>query len=637
MALRTPLSVTPHLYMGDSTGRPLDKGVVYFGEQDKDPEFYPINLFSDDALTKPLAQPVHTKGGYLYDKGDMVEPHAKELIYSVKVLDSYGRKVFYKGAMMRNSWNDDVIEQINTAIIDSADAARQIATDITNDAINNTAIEGGVLADTFVTVTASGEGQVARSQRDKNSDFANIKDFGGIADYNPTTKTGTPVDDIFNKFISYCSENNKTAIIEGDFYSKGGLKIPSLVKIEANCTIYCDNSSSNVCLEIGSAGHQLRGNKNLSIGGNFGLIKIADDNGRPLWWNNFDDSIGVIAHSLVRASLTGLSVDAFSKNLVLESSGNAGFSGNTFTNPRITNGLNNIIVDIKDNGYVNENKFVAGNITTWSAIPDVKADEIVSINLYTDATYKCNNNQFIGVHLEDRKAKKIFYTNGFNNILSLCRLEGARDESIEFTPTSHSNKISDCLGVSNAGSSVPKGIHYGNNFVGDGQSVQHTYTTVGAFYGYNNTTAEGGGIGRYSVFGAPHKTDIRYLASSVGQKGIGVFQAHPDKGKAPSVWLDSESGQLQLGRGYESPFHSIYASSNDSQIIIGSLKSTQGIGGINIGGFYDKGHLIMRANDKDYHLWIDSAGALRFLGTTKGQLPETQWKGVVVAKDTPVE
>ena len=101
MALRTPLSVTPHLYMGDSTGRPLDMGTVYFGEQDKDPEFYPINLFSDDALTKPLAQPVHTKGGYLYDKGDMVEPHAKEFIYSVKVLDSYGRKVFYKGAMMR--------------------------------------------------------------------------------------------------------------------------------------------------------------------------------------------------------------------------------------------------------------------------------------------------------------------------------------------------------------------------------------------------------------------------------------------------------------------------------------------------------------------------------------------------------
>lgn len=174
MALRTPLSVTPHLYMGDSTGRPLDKGVVYFGEQDKDPEFYPINLFSDDALTKPLAQPVHTKGGYLYDKGDMVEPHAKELIYSVKVLDSYGRKVFYKGAMMRNSWNDDVIEQINTAIIGSADAARRVAIDITNDAINNTAVEGGVLADTFVVVDGS------LSQRTINKGLESIADLSTI-------------------------------------------------------------------------------------------------------------------------------------------------------------------------------------------------------------------------------------------------------------------------------------------------------------------------------------------------------------------------------------------------------------------------------------------------------------------------
>ncbi len=174
MALRTPLSVTPHLYMGDSTGRPLDMGTVYFGEQDKDPEFYPIELFSDDALTLPLMQPVHTKGGYLYDKGDMVEPHAKEIIYSVKVLDSYGRKVFYKGAMMRNSWNDDVIEQINQAVIGSADVARQVATDITNEAINNTAVEGGVLADTFVVVDGS------LSQRTVNKGLESIAELSTI-------------------------------------------------------------------------------------------------------------------------------------------------------------------------------------------------------------------------------------------------------------------------------------------------------------------------------------------------------------------------------------------------------------------------------------------------------------------------
>lgn len=53
---------------------------------------------------------------------------------------------------------------------------------IVNDAINNTAVEGGVLADTFVTATANGVGAVARTQRDKNSDFISVKDFGAIGD-----------------------------------------------------------------------------------------------------------------------------------------------------------------------------------------------------------------------------------------------------------------------------------------------------------------------------------------------------------------------------------------------------------------------------------------------------------------------
>lgn len=128
MALRTPLTVSPHIYIGDSTGRPLDNGMVYFGQQDKDPEFYPIDIFSDDELATPVAQPIYTKGGYLYDKGDMVEVHATELIYSVKVLDSYGRKIFYKGRSMRNNLNDDVIFRIDEALIGATDAVNEALT-----------------------------------------------------------------------------------------------------------------------------------------------------------------------------------------------------------------------------------------------------------------------------------------------------------------------------------------------------------------------------------------------------------------------------------------------------------------------------------------------------------------------------
>lgn len=236
MALRTPLSVTPHLYMGDSTGRPLDNGVVYFGEQDKDPEFYPITLYSDDALTLPLMQPVHTKGGYLYDKGDMVEPHAKEIIYSVKVLDSYGRKVFYKGAMMRNSWNDDVIEQINAAIVASADVARQVATDITNEAINNTAVEGGVLADTFVTVTANGVGAVARTQRDKNGEHVSVKDFGAKGD-GSTDDTAA-----IKAAITYVAGKEGGVV----FLPTGSYRTSSTIEIPAKVTLRGANRESSV-------------------------------------------------------------------------------------------------------------------------------------------------------------------------------------------------------------------------------------------------------------------------------------------------------------------------------------------------------------------------------------------------------
>lgn len=181
-SIRTPLTVSPHEYFGDITGRPLDYGTIYFGEPDKDPEFYPIDVYSDEALTQPIPQPIRTKGGFINVNGDIIEIYGRPAIYSVKVLDQYGRKIFYKGKAMRNNVNDDVIEQINTAIIGSADAARQAAIDITNDAINNTAVEGGVLADTFVTVTANGPGTVARSLRDVKSERISIKDFGAIGD-----------------------------------------------------------------------------------------------------------------------------------------------------------------------------------------------------------------------------------------------------------------------------------------------------------------------------------------------------------------------------------------------------------------------------------------------------------------------
>ena len=95
------LTVQPHLYIGDSTGRPLDYGRIYFGEPNKDPEYHPINIFYDPELTVAASQPVRTKGGFMNAFGDMVEVYAIEQSYSVKVLDESGVTVFYKSELNR--------------------------------------------------------------------------------------------------------------------------------------------------------------------------------------------------------------------------------------------------------------------------------------------------------------------------------------------------------------------------------------------------------------------------------------------------------------------------------------------------------------------------------------------------------
>lgn len=244
MALRTPLTVSPHMYIGDSTGRPLDLGMVYFGEPDKDPQFYPIDIFSDDELTVPVSQPVRTKGGYLNDnKGDMAEIHAEQLIYSVKVLDQYGRKIFYKGQSMRSNWNDDVIIRINEAVADSQQIATDLATsaliDITNQTANtvNQAIEGvaidaNLVTDALTPIVPITNSANTRTQLAKNRESVSIFDFMTKQELdaynaNPTVDSSRAIQEFFN----YITINNVgTADASGDFYIGSGLELNGALK-----------------------------------------------------------------------------------------------------------------------------------------------------------------------------------------------------------------------------------------------------------------------------------------------------------------------------------------------------------------------------------------------------------------------
>lgn len=113
------LTVQPHLYIGDSTGRPLDYGQIYFGEPNKDPELYPIDIYYNPELTVAAGQPVRTKGGFMNAFGNMVEVYAIEQSYSVKVLDAHGITVFYKAELNRTLDVDTTIRANNFLVAPS--------------------------------------------------------------------------------------------------------------------------------------------------------------------------------------------------------------------------------------------------------------------------------------------------------------------------------------------------------------------------------------------------------------------------------------------------------------------------------------------------------------------------------------
>lgn len=171
---RSPLIVSPHLYLADVTGRPLDYGRVYFGKPNEDGEFYPIDIFSDKELSKPLSQPVYTKGGFLHSNGDMVEVFAYDGVYSVKVLDQYGRTVFYKPEVAKQT-----IEDVTTDVVDAAQVEINKRMTQLDSAINTAAAAGaGVNGWTDLLIKLAN----GRTQRDKNQDFITTKDFGCVGD-----------------------------------------------------------------------------------------------------------------------------------------------------------------------------------------------------------------------------------------------------------------------------------------------------------------------------------------------------------------------------------------------------------------------------------------------------------------------
>lgn len=79
----------------DGRGALLDAGYIYVGVANTDPETNPIDLFLDQALTVPIAQPLRTLGGLIVSGENAVFVYMAEADYAIRVEDANSVLVSY--------------------------------------------------------------------------------------------------------------------------------------------------------------------------------------------------------------------------------------------------------------------------------------------------------------------------------------------------------------------------------------------------------------------------------------------------------------------------------------------------------------------------------------------------------------
>lgn len=87
--------IYPRDYFADTSGRTLENGKLYLGEESQDPETHPIQAYWDEALTIPAAQPITVSAGYVMNGGSRADVFFAEIAYSIRIRDRNNIEVDY--------------------------------------------------------------------------------------------------------------------------------------------------------------------------------------------------------------------------------------------------------------------------------------------------------------------------------------------------------------------------------------------------------------------------------------------------------------------------------------------------------------------------------------------------------------
>jgi len=184
----------PYPIFTDKNGDPLDAGYLYFGEANQNPETNPIQVYYDNGLTIPAAQPVRTSNGYVMRNGSPALIYADGQ-FSVTVRNKKNELVIYSpvgfgvvpGAPFTFGTSDRVVRDVATLLADVQftytfgvpNTVQVFPGDILRTLVEGFAYEVAASGATDQHVTTAG---AVKLYVQKSDEGYNVKAFGAVGD-----------------------------------------------------------------------------------------------------------------------------------------------------------------------------------------------------------------------------------------------------------------------------------------------------------------------------------------------------------------------------------------------------------------------------------------------------------------------
>lgn len=139
--------IPPYRIFADTDGVPLEDGFIYIGTKNLNPliEANRIQVYSNSALTIPVAQPIRTSGGYPVASGTPIQLFVSAVDYAIAAVNKNGELVY---SSLTNPSNLD-------AVYAATDAENTLLITPTNFSIPSHDVVGSVLPQRYGWTTAS--------------------------------------------------------------------------------------------------------------------------------------------------------------------------------------------------------------------------------------------------------------------------------------------------------------------------------------------------------------------------------------------------------------------------------------------------------------------------------------------------